>query len=72
MQKKTFISPYAGAFVYLSNTHEKTEKVILKDGNVLGTQAMIGFSAKISIARIRTEYNFSNTSTFSYKLVVGF
>lgn len=70
--KKTFISPYAGVSSYLSSTHEKTGKVNLKDENILGAQAMFGVSARIYFARIGLEYNFSNTSTYSFKIGMGF
>jgi hypothetical protein len=66
------VSPYAGVSAYLSNTHEKTTAVDLKDEHVLGARGMIGAVAQISIARIAAEYNFARVNSFSIKLGVAF
>jgi hypothetical protein len=66
------ISPYAGISSYGSHAHEKTDVVDLKDEYVSGMQGMFGAVAKIYIARLGVEYNFSNVNTLSYKLGVNF
>lgn len=66
------VSPYVGASGYLSNSHEKTDKVNLQDEHVLGGQAMVGAVLKLSVARIGVEYNFARLSTLSFKIGVAF
>ncbi|MES2767272.1 MAG: hypothetical protein V4642_15455 [Bacteroidota bacterium] len=67
-----FVSPYAGVSTYLSSARETTDKVALKDEDIFGAQAMVGVAAKISFARLAMEYNFSNTSTLSFRIGAGF
>ena len=66
------VSPYVGVSGYLSSTHETTEKVDLKDENLLGAQGMVGMTAKVKFARLAVEYNVGRTSTVSVKFGVGF
>jgi hypothetical protein len=66
------IAPYVGVSSYLSSSHEVTEKVDLKDENVVGGQAMVGALVKLSIARLGVEYNFAKVNTFSFKIGVAF
>jgi hypothetical protein len=66
------ISPYVGVSGYLSNSHEKTDKVNLQDEHLLGGQAMAGAVLKLSVVRIGVEYNFSRLSTLSFKIGVAF
>ena len=62
------VSPYVGISTYLSNSHEKTDKVNLHDEHVAGGQAMVGAVLKLSAARIGVEYNFARLSTLSFKI----
>jgi len=67
-----FISPYVGVSTYLSNAHEKTDKVDLHNEHVLGGQAMAGAVLKLSVTRIGVEYNFAKVNTLSFKIGVAF
>lgn len=67
-----FVAPYAGVSTYLSNAHERTDKVNLHDEHVMGAQAMVGAVLKLSIARVGVEYNFAKVNTLSFKLGVAF
>ena len=67
-----FVSPYAGVSSYVSNSHEQTEKVNLKNEHVLGGQAMMGAVLKLSVARIGLEYNFAKVNTVSFKIGAAF
>jgi hypothetical protein len=66
------ISPYAGVSTYLSNSHEKTDKVNLQDEHVVGGQAMVGAVLKLSVARLGVEYNIAKLNTLSFKIGVAF
>ncbi len=66
------VAPYVGVSARLSNAHEKTAAVNLKDAHVMGAQAMAGAVAKISIVRLAVEYNAAKVNTFSFKLGVVF
>lgn len=66
------ISPYAGASIYLSSSHETTRAVDLKDENVFGGRGTVGAVTEISIARIAVEYNLAKINSFSFKLGVSF
>ena len=66
------VSPYVGASTYLTTAHEKTAAVTLADENVVGTQAMVGVSARISAVRIGMEYNTARVASRSLKIGVGF
>jgi hypothetical protein len=66
------ISPYVGASLYLSNAHEKSEKVNLDDEHKAGLQGMVGAVARLSVVRLGVEYNFANVSTLSLKVGVAF
>lgn len=66
------ISPYAGASLYLSNSHEKSEKVNLDDEHCPGMQGMVGAVARLSVVRLGVEYSFAKVSTLSFKVGVSF
>ena len=66
------VSPYVGVSGFLSSTRETTEKVDLKNENLIGAQGMVGVTARIKFARLGVEYNISRTSTLSFKIGVGF
>ena len=66
------LAPYAGVSAYLSNSHETSPVVALRNEHVLGVQGMVGAVANISIARIAAEYNFAKVSSLSFKVGVTF
>jgi hypothetical protein len=66
------VSPYAGVSTYLSNSHETTTAVSLKDEKVLGVQGMVGAVTQISIARLAVEYSFAAVNSLSFKLGIAF
>jgi hypothetical protein len=66
------ISPYAGASVYLSNSHETTASVNLQDEHVVGVQGVVGAVPQISLARLAVEYNVSRVNSISFKVGVAF
>lgn len=66
------VSPYAGVSTYLSNSHETTTAVDLKNEHVLGVQGMVGAVAQISIARLAIEYNVARVNSISFKAGVAF
>ena len=66
------LSPYAGVSTYLSNSHETTTAVNLKDEHILGIQGMIGAVVQISFARLAAEYNFAVVNSISFKIGFGF
>lgn len=66
------VSPYAGISTFLSNTHEKSKVVDLKDEHTLGMQGQIGAIAQIYRIRIGAEYSIAKVNSFSFKLGVAF
>lgn len=66
------VAPYISVSTYLTNTHETTEAVNLRNEHIIGGQAMVGAVMKLSFARIGVEYNFARVSTLSFKLGVAF
>lgn len=66
------VSPYAGVSAYLSNSHETTTKVSLKDERILGVRGMVGAVTQISFARLAVEYNYAAVNSISFKIGIGF
>ena len=66
------LSPYVGISSYLSRSHEKTNKVDLKDENIVGGQGMVGAVLKLSKARLGVEYNLARVNTLSFKIGAAF
>lgn len=66
------ISPYVGVSAYLSNSHETSNVVELKDEHILGVQGMVGAVAHISLARLSIEYSVAKVSSLSLKVGVAF
>jgi hypothetical protein len=62
------ISPYIGGSAYLSNANEKTDRVSLKDENVIGSQVLLGAVLGISNFTMACEYNKANVNSLSIKL----
>ena len=62
------ISPYIGASTYLSSAHEKTDRVNLKNENVIGAQVLLGAVIGISNFTMACEYNKANVNSLSIKL----
>lgn len=61
------VSPYLGCSGYLSHTHEKTNRVNLKDENILGVQAMAGAVVGIRNFNLAIEYNKAKVNTLSFR-----
>jgi hypothetical protein len=66
------ISPYAGVSTYVSNSHETTTAVDLKNEHILGVQGMVGAVAQVSVARLSIEYNVAKVNSLSFKVGVAF
>ena len=66
------ISPYAGVSTYLARSHEKSSVVDLSDENVLGAQATLGVSARVSVATLAVEYSAARVRSSAIKLGVAF
>ncbi len=65
------VSPYAGVSSYLAASHEKTTAVNLTDEHVLGAQAMLGATLRLSKARLAAEYNVARVNSISIKVGFG-
>lgn len=62
------ISPYIGGSTYLGSAHEKTNRVNLKDENLIGSQVFLGATLGISNFTMACEYNKANVNSLSIKL----
>lgn len=60
----------AGAYFYLSSSHEKSSAVNLADEHAVGAQAMVGAVLQISRARLALEHNTARVNSRSIKLGV--
>lgn len=66
------VSPYAGVSAFLSNAHETSAVVDLKDEHVVGAQAMAGLVARLSLVTLSVEYNIARVNSLSFKVGVAF
>ncbi len=66
------VSPYSGVSTYLSNSHETTTAVDLRNENIVGVQGMIGAVAQISVVGLSVEYNVAKVNSLSFKVGVVF
>jgi hypothetical protein len=65
------VSPYAGVSSYFSASHEKSRLVSLNNETVGESQAMVGASLQLSVARLGIEYNAAQVRTISMKVGIG-
>lgn len=67
---KNWISftPYTNLNFSLSHAHERTDAVSLSDEFIFTPQVAAGGVLALSVVRLGVEYNFSATSTFSYRV----
>lgn len=66
------VTPYAGASVYLSHSHEKSDLLSLPDANVIAPQAMAGAVVSIRNFNLGIEYNMAVVNTLSYRVGYNF
>jgi hypothetical protein len=66
------VSPYAGASLCLTRSHEKSDLLNLKDENVAGLQATAGAVAHIRNFSLAAEYNLAKVNTVSLRLGYNF
>lgn len=64
-------APYVGVAGYVARARETTPKVDLDDVNLLGAQATVGITARLSIMRLGAEFNLARVPTTSVKLAFG-
>ena len=65
------IAPYVGVSGYMARGRETSPNVDLDDVTAFGAQAMVGVSARVSIARLGAEFNLARVPTTSVKLAIG-